>query len=277
MPPKLSVRLIPPKTAHREQLRVLRNTYRANALLDAKEAAMEAQLRAAKRRDQETKMRDDILAFKRDQRRSFSDVGESSGDVDPIKDALGIKLNEQKVPKHTANAAYIAERAKIRAETEANRQIEMSKRRVNALLYLLYAADSFVTRSNLDKQIDECLAHEFAPTQIRAGFAGKEVGYATLHRLAREKIAGTDNPFSNDETVTFVVNQFMGAEQIQNTKDTLPPHSHATVYGERMTSVRGTRPEIGALRHVILGDAAKGTVVGRDGIDAITNSIKASE
>ncbi|KAI8835029.1 hypothetical protein BJ741DRAFT_709407 [Chytriomyces cf. hyalinus JEL632] len=278
---KLNVRLIPPQFAHKEQLRVLRNTYRANALLDAKEAAMEAQVLADKRRAQETKMREDILAFKRDQRRSFSDIGDGGSDVDPIKEALGINLAAPKTPKRTDNAIYIAERAKIRAETEANRQMQVSKHRENALLYLLYASDSFVTRSNLDKRIDECLAHEFSPTPTasapRAGFAGKEVGYATLHRLAREKLAGTDNPFSNDQTGSIDVEKFMGAGQIQTDKDALPHHTHATVYEARMSSVRGTRPEIGALRRVILSDAAKGTVAGRDGIEAIAAGIKSSE
>ncbi|KAI8608372.1 hypothetical protein BC830DRAFT_1174473, partial [Chytriomyces sp. MP71] len=193
---------------------------------------------------------------------------------DPIKAALAAASPAQEQAQADTSSSEVrsaeaAHRAAVRAATEARRREQISNQRQQALLYLLYAADSFVTRANLDARIDECFELEYSRSSSSgklATFAGRDLDYFTLERLARQKLDGTEAA----ERDAFDVNKFMGVKR--ENRSFLVEHSHATMHESRLNLTRGTQEQIGAERRLILSDIVKGTVVGRDGVGAIKKS-----
>ncbi|KAJ3065458.1 hypothetical protein HDU98_011186 [Podochytrium sp. JEL0797] len=297
------VTLVNPVDAFNRRMALLRNRYRGEAILDAKEAAMEHEAQRAAQAARDETVRQDILAFKRAQRFDVFGGEDAASQKDAVRDALLGVAPSASARATSANAndtdstsAYVAKRKTLRHATEAARQAQLAARREHALLYLLYAADSFVTKTNLDKRINECL--EFGNSQgTKADFAGRSLDYTTLARLARQKLDSSDlalmaqsssqigdhgaddfgvnaadNAFSVERFINFGKNN--SASPSAPTPSSAPTHTHATMFTNRLSSTRGTRVQIGADRRTILADVAMGTVLGREGPDAIRESVR---
>ncbi|KAJ3391848.1 hypothetical protein HDU84_005199 [Entophlyctis sp. JEL0112] len=285
----------------------LRNTYRAEAILDAKEAAMARAREAAHREARARAVADEIARFRAAAASAaaaggphahFQDDSSSMRRDSAPRDAIADALTAVQGTKETASArsrskdngysAYVEQRRGIRRETEVQRQEHLAERRRHSLLYLLHAADSFVTKTNLDQQIDKCLGLGTSPPlpycfivrgttkklillfldnssmTFSSTFSWGDHSYISLLRAAKQKVDGSEIFISNDE-------RRMDARNMKGIDtdglSTAMAHTHETIQSQRLSSARNTLAGIAGERRAILADVARGTVMGRDGFD----------
>ncbi|KAI9365403.1 hypothetical protein DFJ73DRAFT_807639 [Zopfochytrium polystomum] len=222
-PPRRIVRLIDPRTEFRQQMRAIRRSY-----IEETE-----QLRQKRRAEQEEA-----------KRRHAAAIEQQKLDIEAFKKsrAMGFDEGVRSVSGKSDNSwmkEYVDYRRKIRFETELNRQLKLSRRREESLLYLYYTSESFVTYANMEEKLAQAFTTSMYVTP-------EETSYEDVQVLARRRLV----------------------DQGQLTPQAAPPP---------MSELGWNPMDSHESRYQALQDAVRGTTGGYPGIDAIDEWMKEVE
>ncbi|KAJ3316713.1 hypothetical protein HDU76_001594 [Blyttiomyces sp. JEL0837] len=298
--PNSHIKLLNPRHIHNVRMRALRKHYRAESFINEKQRQLELERERQEREEQKQRLAEDIKAFKALRSRSFDQMGSSSSDSAAqtvIEDALDNPVEKASTSSSTDDIAsslinpssksttidphqqkiqqYKSLRRKTRFQTELSKQSDLSKSRLDSMLYLLHSTQSFITYDNLESRLKEA----FGSTESSMNFLTSRMKfptYDTVEAAALEKIekmgAMKQSTHAQESTSTSTSKSTLFAEQVV-------PASSSSINIRTDNNASGGSNDGDAnnmivTRAVLLEDELKGTLGGKVGVDIVKEYIE---